>query len=430
MAEKNGSMDAREGMVGSNPAIWKVNPSIRGVVAELQSSANSGKPVISLGPGDPAAYPHLFSKGRAAFTEAVASAVTSTLHDSYPPPFGLPSARRATAAYLRGVVKSCGYSQHPVQLRESDVFLTVGATQALQAVLTILASAGGNILLPRPGFPLYESSCELAGVDRRYYDLLPARNWEADPSQIRYIADARTLAIVVINPNNPTGAVFSSHHLLQIAEIARDLNIPIIADEVYGGMVFGGGRFVPMASFTHLAPVITIGSLSKRWMVPGWRFGWLAICDRHGTLQGVRKATEILMNLNPGPASVIQAAVPSILSDANAEFHENVLAVLEPCMNTLFEGLKQIKALRCPSRPKGSMFMMVEVDTTLLHGIESDMDFARQLMKEESVLVLPGSIFGMKNWIRVFFGLPADLSIDACERMKSFCERRVIRDGW
>ncbi|KAI0522390.1 hypothetical protein KFK09_004769 [Dendrobium nobile] len=436
MGRNNGSMSggamaANPKMIESNPLIRQVKSSIRGVMAELLSVANPSKNLISLGTGDPAVYPNFFGKGREVFTDAVKATVASTLYDSYPPAFGLPIARRAVAEYLRSLVKGCGYSRgHTVQIRESDVYLTVGATQALQSTLSVLASAGGNILLPRPGFSLYDSACVLAGVECRYYDLLPACRWEADPSQIRDLADSRTLAIVVINPNNPSGAAFSAQHLLQIAEVARDLNIPIIADEVYGGIVFGGGRFIPMASFAHLAPVITIGSLSKRWMVPGWRFGWFAICDLNGTLQEVRKATEILMNINPGPSSVIQAAVPTILLDANVEFHENVLALLESCMETLFVGLEQIDVLECYSRPQGSMFMMVEVDTSRLLGIENDMDFAKELMKEESVLVLPGSIIGLKNWVRLFFGLPTDLLCEACDRMSSFCKRRMVSDAW
>ena len=418
-------------MVECNPLLREVKSSIRGVMAELLSAANPSKNLLSLGAGDPAVYPKFFGKGREFFADAVKATVASALYDSYPPAFGLPAARRAVAEYLRSVVKGGGYSRgHPVQLRESDVFLTVGATQALQNTLSVLASSGGNILLPRPGFCLYDSACVLAGVECRYYDLLPTRSWEADPSQIRDLADSRTLAIVVINPNNPSGAAFSAHHLLQIAEIARDFKIPIIADEVYGGLVFGGGKFIPMASFAYLAPVITIGSLSKRWMVPGWRFGWFAICDPNGVLQEVRNATEILMNINPGPCSVIQAAVPAILSDSNVEFHDNVKALLESCMDTLFKGLEKIEVLKCYSRPQGSMFMMVEVDTTRLLGIENDMDFAKELMKEESVLVLPGSIIGLKNWVRLFFGLPTDLLSEACERMSSFCKRRMVSNAW
>lgn len=398
-------------------------------MAELQALANPAKPVISLGAGDPAAYSYFLVDGRSPFTGAVVATVASGLFDTYPPPFGLPSARRAVADYLSRVANLDPHSgAHPAHFSAADVFLTVGATQAIQASLAILSSSGSNILLPRPGFPIYEAACDLVGVERRYYDLLPGRCWEADPSQIRALADTRTLAIIVINPNNPSGAAFSAHHLRQIAEIARDLNIPIIADEVYGGMVYGGGTFIPMASFAHLAPVITIGSLSKRWMVPGWRLGWLAICDPQGILQRVREATEILMNLNPGPASVIQAAVPSILSDSNEKFHKNVTMLLESCVDTLFRGLKQIEVLRCYSRPQGSMFMMVEVDTTRLLGIESDMSFARELMKEESVLVLPGSIVGMKNWVRLFMGLPPNLLKDACDRMTAFCDRRMISE--
>ncbi|KAL0924982.1 hypothetical protein M5K25_003281 [Dendrobium thyrsiflorum] len=429
--EKNngGTTATKTKMIGCNPVLWEVKSSIRGVMDELQALSNTEKTVISLGTGDPTAYPQ-FLGGRPPFIDSLSSAFTSSLTDSYAPSFGLPPARRAVAEHLTKVLKLCARSEVvPFHVSDSDVFLTSGATQAIHLVITILSSAGGNILLPRPGFPLYDSACDLAGVRRRYYDLLPSRRWEADPTHIRSLADDRTLAIVVINPNNPSGATFSAHHLFQIAEIARDLNIPIIADEVYGGMVFGGVSFVPMASFAHLAPVITIGSLAKRWMVPGWRLGWLVICDPQGTLQRVREATEILMNLYSGPASAIQAAVPTVLSDANEKFHENVVMLLELCAETLCRGLEKIEVLRCYCRPQGSMFMMVEVDTTRLLGIESDMDFAKELMKEESVLVVPGSILGLKNWVRLFFGLPAGLLNDACDRMISFCKRRMI-NSW
>ncbi|KAK1307439.1 putative aminotransferase TAT2 [Acorus calamus] len=195
--------------VPCNPLLMQQKGSLRSVVTDLTSRPNPDKAVLGLALGDASSFP-CFRSGRDALTKPVFDVVDSALFDGYPPSFGYPFARRAVAEYL-----GCG-------IKEGEVYLTSGATQAIQVILSALAGPGRNVLLPRPGFPVYASTCRLAGIEPRFYDLLPSNNWELNLSQIMSLADSNTVAIMVTNPNNPCGVVFPRSHLLQCICLSAD----------------------------------------------------------------------------------------------------------------------------------------------------------------------------------------------------------------
>ncbi|XP_078439960.1 putative aminotransferase TAT2 [Wolffia australiana] len=193
-----------------NPCLSEQSSSLRGVVAELMACANPDKPVVSLGVGDLSGHPSF--RGAHHFAQFVADAVVTGDFDGYPPSCGYPFSRRAVAEYLARGVAAAGET---ATADPDDVFLTCGGTQALQVCLAALATRGCNVLLPRPGFPPYDAACAIYAIEPRYYDLSPVNGWEVDLARVKALADDRTAAIVVINPNNPCGAVYSRRHLLQ-----------------------------------------------------------------------------------------------------------------------------------------------------------------------------------------------------------------------
>ncbi|KAK6134552.1 hypothetical protein DH2020_031722 [Rehmannia glutinosa] len=325
--------------------------------------------------------------------------------------------KRALAEYLSRDL--------PYKLQPDDVYVTAGCTQAIEISLSILARPGGNILLPRPGFPIYGLCAAFRNLEVRYFDLLPEKQWEVDLSSLEKLADSNTVAMVIINPGNPCGNVYTYRHLNEIAETAKRLGIVVIADEVYGHLAFGANPFVPMGVFGSIAPVITLGSMSKRWLVPGWRLGWLVTNDPDGTLKSPKFVERLkkYCDICGGPATFIQAAVPTIVEETQEVFFKKTINILKQASEICLQKIREINCISCPSKPEGSMAFMVKLNISLLKDISDDIDFCFKLAKEESVIILPGLAVGLKNWIRITFAVEPSSLEEALERVKSFCQR-------
>lgn len=293
--------------------------------------------------------------------------------------------------------------------------------------MSVLACPGANILLPRPGYQFYDARAALSGVEVRYFNLIPERNWEVDLDAVESVADENTVAIVLINPGNPTGNVYTYQHLARVAETAKKLGILVIADEVYANIVFGDNPFVPMGVFSSVVPIITVGSISKAWVVPGWRLGWLVTNDPSGILKEAKIVDGIknFLNLSPDPATFIQGAIPQILGNTKEDFFNKTIEILRQTADICYDRIKDIDCITCPSKPEGSMFAMVKLNLSLLEGILDDKDFCCKLAEEEPVVFLPGTAVGWPNWLRITFAIEPSSLEDGLGRLKSFCQRHA-----
>lgn len=392
---------------------------VRGVLNLVMFHVNKDddRPTVPLGHGDPSAFPSFRTTGTA--EDAIVDALRTANYNCYAPTVGVLPARRSIADYLSRDL--------PYKLSPDDVYLTIGCTQAIEVILTVLARPGANILLPRPGFPYYEARAACSRLEVRHFDLLPEKGWKVNLEAVEALADQNTVAMVIINPGNPCGNVYSHQHLEKIAETARKLGILVITDEVYNHLTFGSNPFVPMGTFGSIAPVNTLGSISKRWIVPGWRCGWLVTNDPNGILRktGIVDSIKGCLDVSSDPATFIQGAIPQILENTKEDFFSKIIYIIREAANLCYERIKEIPCITCPYKPEGSMYTMVKLNLCLLEDIGDDMEFCLKLAKEESVIVLPGMAVGMKNWLRITIAIELSTLEDGLARIKAFCQRHA-----
>ena len=233
--------------------------------------------------------------------------------------------------------------------------------------------------------------------------------------------DENTAAIVVNNPSNPCGSVFSKEHIKEILDVASAYKLPIIGDEIYAHFVFSGFKYYPLASQSVDVPVLSCGGLTKRFLVPGWRMGWIAIHDRNGVFaKEIRQGLIALSQRILGPNTLIQGALPDILTKTPQTFYDNTLNAVEANAKICYEAMCKIPGLK-PVMPQGAMYMMIGIDMDCFPEFKTDLEFTERLVTEQSVFCLPAKCFQFPNYFRVVLTVPENKLIEACQRITDFC---------
>ncbi|KAK2170498.1 hypothetical protein NP493_1149g00075 [Ridgeia piscesae] len=392
------------------------NP-IRALVDEMKLTPNPDKEMIALSIGDPTVFGNLPPSTVA--SEAVVEATRSNKFNGYAPCVGYESARVAVAEYT-------SWPSAPITAK--DVVFASGCSGALDLAISVLVNPGQNILLPRPGFSLYKTFADAVGIHVRYYDLIPEKSWEVDLDQMESLMDNDTAAILINNPSNPCGSVFSIKHIREILAVAEKNKVPVIADEIYAHFVFPGHEYISMASQTTTVPILACGGLTKRFLVPGWRMGWVTIHDRHGVFEKeVRAGLTGLSQRTLGPNTLVQGALAKILTQTPSHFFDSTLQAIHRNARICFEALSNVCGLR-PVMPQGAMYMMVGIDMDRFPEFKNDKEFTECLVTEQSVFCLPAQCFEYPDYFRIVLTVPEDKISEACDRIAEFCNVHYCRE--
>ncbi|XP_054856341.1 tyrosine aminotransferase [Eublepharis macularius] len=387
------------------------NP-IRAIVDSMKVAPNPQKPLISLSIGDPTVFGNLPTDEEV--MRAVKEALDTGSYNGYAPSVGYLSCREVVADY---------HSCPEAPLEAQDVILTSGCSQAIELALAVLANPGQNILVPRPGFSLYKTLALSMGIEVKFYNLLPEKSWEIDLKQMESLVDDKTACLIVNNPSNPCGSVFSKTHLQKIVAVASRQCVPILADEIYAEMVFEDCKYEALAKVSANVPVLSCGGLAKRWLVPGWRMGWILIHDRRDIFgKEIRDGLLRLSQRILGPCTVVQGALGGILRRTSSEFYHNTLSFLKSNADLCYSALSAVCGLK-PIQPSGAMYLMVGIQMENFPEFENDVEFTERLIAEQSVFCLPATCFEYPNFFRVVITVPADMMMEACQRIQQFCEQ-------
>ena len=387
-----------------------VEYAIRDVISKAEEVRRRGKRIIHLNIGDPVKYgfdtpTHI--------KDAMKKAI-DTGANYYSASEGLKELRKAVADKENTVNRA--------QIEPSNVVITQGISEAIMFLMAALVNAGDEVLMPGPCYSPYITYTKFFEGKPVTYRTIEENDWAPDLSDLETKVTERTRLIVVINPNNPSGSLYSEKDLSRILEIAAAHNIPVAADEIYDRIIFDG-KFTSLASIAKEAPILCLNGFSKAYLMTGWRLGYIYTQDPNGKLKHVWDSIEKMSRVRLCASTPAQFGGIAALTGPQGHISQMV-STLQRRRDFALKRLTNIPGLTS-AKPHGAFYLFPKIQ---LQGTEwkDDKSFVTQLLEETGVLVVQGSgfdpVYGSGHFRSVF--LPEEpMMAEAFDAIEDFMKR-------
>ncbi len=391
----------------------KVCYDIRGpVLEEAKRLEEDGHRILKLNIGNPAAF------GFEAPDEIIQDVIRNLSNaQGYSDSKGLFSARKA-------IMQEC--QQMGINgVDIDDIYLGNGVSELIVMAMQALLNNGDEVLIPAPDYPLWTAAVSLSGGTPLHYVCDEGADWFPDIKDIESKITSQTKAIVIINPNNPTGAVYSKEVLEEIIRVARKHQLVIFSDEIYSKILYDEAVHIPIASLCDDLLIATFNGLSKSYRLAGFRSGWMILSGAKDKAENYIEGLEILSNMRLCANVPAQFAVQTALGGYQS-INELILpgGRLREQRDMAWDLITQIPGVSCV-KPKGAIYMFPRLDPEV-YAVKDDAKFVFDLLEKEKILLVQGSAFNIEDnsHFRIVFLPTVDVLQQAITKIDNFLRRK------
>jgi len=382
----------------------RVSYAIRDVVVEANKLKAKGMKILHLNIGDPNVYDFVTP---AHMIAAVDKAMKANLNN-YADSAGVDEAREAVVKEaardgIKGVTKN-------------DVLITAGVSEGIEMALNALLNPGENVLTPIPGYPVYTAVVNKIGAAHNHYNCIEGNGWQPDIDDIRKRINDKTKGIILINPNNPTGALYSKKTLQEIVNIAREHNLLIFSDEIYNKILFDGEKHHSTASLADDIPILTFNGLSKNYIVPGWRTGWMIFSGPNELRADFQDTVFRLARARLSAPGPFQYAIKPALEGPQGHIPE-MNRRLQQRRDLIHKRLNEIRGFSC-AKPKGAFYAFPKIEL----DVKDDKKFILDILWKKQILAVFGTGFGYPtpDHFRIVFLPPLDVLDESLNKLEEY----------